>query len=110
MSKYAISRKGIESLEELKYTLSGTSEEIKMVSVSLLNFIGGLENGLGVYYKEILTLTRNVLASLQEAEEGITALTNTSIPNRINDIEYLISMGLGDEDDDPPQKVLKLTR
>ena len=57
-----------------------------------------------------MTLTRNVLASLQEAEEGITALTNISIPNQINNIEYLINMGLGDEDDDPPQKVLKLTR
>ena len=113
MAKYAISRKGIESLEELKDTLAGTSDDITMVSEALINVINGLENGLGVYYKEILELTRNVLLTLKEAKEGddgIDVMTNVLIPQQINRIEELINMGLGDEDDEPPQKKLVLRR
>ena len=110
MAKYAISRKGIEALEELKDTLAGTSEKITMISEDLINVINGLENELGVYYKEILVLTRNILVTIKESEEELSVLTNTSIPNKIKDIEDLINMGLGDEDDEPPQKKLVLRR
>ena len=113
MAKYAISRKGIEALEGLRDTLSGTSEEIAMFSEALINEINGLENGLGIYYKEILELTRNVLLTLKEAKEGddgIDVMTDVLIPQQINRIEELINMGLGDEDDEPPQKKLVLRR
>lgn len=109
MTKYAISRKGIEALEALKDTLTGTSEEITMVSEALVNVIGGL----GIYYKEVLDLARNVLLTLKEAKEGddgLDVMINVLIPGQINKIEELINMGLGDEDDEPPQKKLVLRR
>lgn len=113
MAKYAISRKGIESLEALRDTLARTSEEIALVSEALINFIAGLENGLGIYYKEMLELTRPVLATLKEAKEGddgLDVMTNILIPQQINRIEELINMGLGDEDDEPFRKKLVLRR
>lgn len=113
MAKYAISRKGIEALETLKDTLTGTSEEIIMVNEVLENVISGLENGLGIYYKEVRDLTRNVFLALKEAKEGddgLDVMTNALIPRQIDKIEELINMGLGDEDDEPPQKKLVLSR
>lgn len=113
MAVYAISPKGIAALEELKDSLTGASEEITMLSEALLNVINGLEGGLGIYYKEILELTRKVLVTLKTAKEGddgIDVLANVLIPGQINKIEELINMGLGDEDDEPPQKKLVLRR
>lgn len=111
MAKYAISRKGIEAFETLKDTLTGISEEIIMVNEGLENVISGLENGLGIYYKEVRDLTRNVFLTLKEAKEGddgLDVMTNILIPRQIDKIEELINMGLGDEDDEPPQKKLVL--
>lgn len=113
MAVYAISHKGITALEELKVSLTGASEEITMLSEVLLNVVDDLEDGLGIYYKEILELTRKVLLTLQTAKEGedsIDVLANVLIPGQINRIEELINMGLGDEDDEPPQKKLVLRR
>lgn len=113
MAKYAISRKGIEALETLKDTLIGTSEEIIMVNEVLENVISGLENGLGIYYKEVRDLTGNVFLTLKEAKEGddgLDVMANILIPQQIDKIEELINMGLGDEDDEPPQKKLVLSR
>lgn len=113
MAVYAISHKGIAALEELKDNLTGASEEITMLSEALMNVVNGLEGGLGIYYKEILELTRNVLLTLKTAKEGddgIDVLTNTLIPRQIERIEELINMGLGDEDDAPPVKKLVLKR
>lgn len=113
MAKYAISRKGIEALETLKDTLTGTLEEISMLSKALENVVSGLENGLGIYYKEVRDLTRNVLLILKEAkegEDGLYVLTNVLIPRQISEIEKWINMGFGDEDDEPSQKKLVLRR
>ena len=113
MAKYAISAKGIDALEALKNSLSGASDDITVLSGSLLSSINGLENGLGIYYKEILELTRKVLLILKEAKEGddgIDVLTNELIPRQIERIEELINMGLGDDDDTPPVKKLVLKR
>lgn len=113
MTQFAISRKGVESLESLRNSLAGASDKIIVLSEALLNSINGLESGLGIYYKEILELTRKVLAILKEAKEGADGtdvLINVLIPRQIELIEELINMGLGDNDDAPPVKKLVLKR
>ena len=109
MAVYAISHKGIAALEELRDSLTEASDEIVMLSEALINVVSNLENGLGIYYKEILEMTRTILLTLKTAKEGddgIDVLTNVLIPGQINKIEELINMGLGDDDDEPPQKKL----
>lgn len=42
----------------------------------------------------------------KEGDDGLDVMTNILIPQQIDKIEELINMGLGDEDDEPPQKKL----
>lgn len=46
----------------------------------------------------------------KEGDDGLDVMANILIPQQIDKIEELINMGLGDEDDEPPQKKLVLSR
>ena len=109
MSKYAISNKGIEALEQLKGNLISARNDIGIASEALFEYVSGLENGMGIYYKEILVLIKSILNTLalaSEGDDGIDALIKQFIPKHIRYIEEMIAMGLGDGE--PYQKVKKL--
>ena len=114
MARYAISEEGVDALRSLGTNLQGAMNDILVSSNSLFQTINGLEDGLGVYYEEILRLVQQVVHIIKDAkegEDGTDFLTQNYIPKLIGVIEQLYGLdGSSDEDDEPPQKVKVLRR
>ena len=113
MARFTISYSGIEALEELRSRLAGASEEMAELSDALFNYVSGMEDSLGIYYGDILRMLSKVTKALQQAKEGddgLDTLVNVRLPYQIAMIEELIREGLGEGDDEPPQKKLGRSR
>lgn len=114
MAKYAISEEGISSLERLSQDLKSASTNIDEECTKLYNIVEGLEDGLGVYYKELLELVRSALSTNRASKEEVEYLANKRIPQLKEIIFALMCNGMGegssDDDDVPPQKKLVLRR
>ena len=113
MAKYAISREGIDSLQALSSQLNNATSAIDDVSQTLYTSIQSIEEGLGVYEKDIYVLLREIITTNQRGKESVEQLTRFSIPKQILQIEKLLILcgdGSGDDPDEPPQKKLVLRR
>ena len=106
MARYAISPEGVAALQKLADDLSMAVNEIETDSSRMLNIINSLEPDLGIYYKEIMVLIREILKTLTDAIDGdgygIRYLVLKRIPSLITIMEEFIQMGLGSGDDEEP--------
>ena len=113
MAKYAISQEGLDSLDKLSNELTQVVTGIDDACRTLYTQIEGLESGLGVYEKDILSCIREVVAANQQGKEGVAHLVATAIPRQKAIIEEIMNMvggTSGDDEDQPPQKKLVLRR
>lgn len=114
MAKYAISTEGIASLEKLAQDLKTASNNIDEECAKLYGVVEGLEDGLGVYYKELLELIRSSLNANKASKEEVNYLANKRIPQLKEIIFTLLCNGIGDsssdDEDEPPVKKLVLKR
>lgn len=85
--KYAIAPEGIEALTQLSKDLREAAEDIDVQASSLVEKVNGVEDEIGVFYKDILVLTKEILVKNAEAKEMVDALANISIPKLISEIE-----------------------
>ena len=108
MAVYDISQEGIDNLNTLAGNLSLAVDDIGRSCEALYSYITLLEDGLGVYYQEILLTVEKVLLLVKKAregEDGIDALVGLRIPHLTSEMEeYMRLYGAGEED---PPKVLK---
>ena len=114
MAKYAVSPQGVDALHKLAADLTQAVDDVEISSSRLVEAIDSLEPDLGIYYKEILLIVREILSTLkefQDEEDGILYLIRKRIPHLIAVMEELIRMGLcSGEDEEPAEKVLVLKR
>lgn len=71
MAKYAINQEGAEALKALGKSILVTCNEIMAASERLQTFVTGMEDNLGIYGTEILTLIRQNKNSLLSNKEAI---------------------------------------
>ncbi len=112
MALYAVSKEGVDSLNRLSRSLIQTVNDIDAASNALYKQIEDLEDGLGIYEKDILICIRQVLVANRSGKESVTTLVTQEIPKRIQTIEELMYMfgDSSDDEDEPPQKKLVLRR
>lgn len=113
MAKYAISREGIESLQALAAELNNSTNSIDDASKTLYTAISALDEGLGVFQKDIYVLLKEVINTNNRGKESVEQLTKFSIPKQILQIERLLILcgdDSSDDPDEPPQKKLVLRR
>lgn len=113
MAKYAISREGIESLHALSGQLNSATSAIDDASQTLYASIQSIEEGLGVYEKDIYVLLKQIISTNQRGKESVEQLTRFSIPKQVLQIEKLLILcgdDSGEDPDEPPQKKLVLRR
>ena len=88
--KYAISKEGIESLNKLSTDLIEATEDIDNQAIALLEKVNGVEKEMGIFYKEVLMLSKEMLTCNKEAKEMVNTLARISIPKLISEIEMLM--------------------
>ena len=71
MAKYAINQEGAEALKALGKSILVTCNEIMAASERFQTFVTGMEDDLGIYGSEILTLIRQNKNSLLSNKEAI---------------------------------------
>ncbi len=113
MARYAISKEGLDSLDQLSNELIQVVTGIDDSCKTLYTKIEGLESDLGTYEKDILVCIREVVVANQRGKESVAHLVATAIPRQKAIIEEIMSMfggTSGDDEDQPPQKKLVLRR
>lgn len=116
MTKFAISKEGIESLEQLRFKLMQSVIEINDAVTALFESIESVGDSLGVFEKDLLECVKGTIGAVNQSREPISHLVATSIPQRILDIEELMALtgegdfGGGEDGDSPPRKKLVLKR
>lgn len=113
MAKFAISQEGLDSLDKLSNDLKQVVTGIEDACKTLYTKIEGIEDGLGVYNKDILICIRDVISINKAGTASIEYLTDISIPEhrrKIEEFMYFLGETSDDDADQPPQKKLVLRR
>ena len=114
MTRFAISREGIEGLEQLRLELMQAAIDVNDAATILYESIESIGDKLGVFEKELLECVKSAISAVEDSREPISRLVATSIPQRIMDIEELMALtgesGFDGDEDSPPRKRLVLKR
>ncbi len=97
MAKYAISKEGAESLNQLSNNLFINANNIVEANAHLEQVMGSLDDGLGIYGDEIIGIihrNRQILNNNREAIENLAM----QLKKQAREVEEMVAMELGDFD------------
>ena len=98
MTKFAISSEGSQAMETLSRQLEQNASEILMLSDDLMQkicSINGIENSLGIYYEEIVSLISENLKIIKDNRENLEYLGGKA-KKQAEWIMCMVQEGLGD--------------
>lgn len=93
MTKYGVSKEGINSLTQLATDIGSIGGEIEESGQALTAAIGAIDDGLGTYEDEIIDLVGSINAA-QEKGRGSAERLSGKISKMASDVEELVNAGL----------------
>ena len=94
MAKYAISKEGVEALNQLANDLLINANNILEMNQKLEQITSSLYDNLGIYGDEIISIIHQNRNTLNNNREDIISLAQR-VKKQASDVETLVSMGLG---------------
>lgn len=91
--KYGISQKGVDDLNKLASDMSSLNIDIQQAGSTLASAISSVEDGLGIYGSQILSMIAELNKSEQESREVVDLLTK-NVTSLANEVATLVSLGL----------------
>lgn len=92
MTKYGVSKEGIESLTQLATDISSIGDEIEASGQTLTAAIEAIGDGLGAYEDEIVDLVGSVNKAREKGRDSAERLSEM-ISKMASDIEELVNAG-----------------
>ena len=94
VAKYAISKEGVEALNQLANDLLINANNIVETNQKLEQITSSLYDNLGIYGDEIISIIHQNRNTLNNNREDIVSLAQR-VKKQATDVETLVSMGLG---------------
>lgn len=95
VAKYAISKEGVEALNQLANDLLINANNIVETNQKLEQITSSLYDNLGIYGDEIVSIVQQTKNALNNNKEEIIGLANR-VKKQASEIESLMSMGIGE--------------
>lgn len=92
MTKYGVSNEGVESLDQLAGDLDSLNEEIHEAGRKLSSRVSAVEEGLGIFDRQIINIVSKVNATQEAGNETVDQLS-ASVKKLASEVEALVSAG-----------------
>ncbi len=93
MTKYGISKEGVEALTQLASDIDSINEEIEESGLTLTTTVEAIGDDLGLYEDEIVDLVGDVNTAKEKGRDSAELLSG-KVSKMASDIEELVNAGL----------------
>ena len=93
MTRYGVSKEGVESLNQLASDLDSLNGEIHDAGRRLRSQVFSVEEGLGIFDRQILNIIAKVDATQEVGNEAVEQLS-ANVKKLASEVEALVSTGL----------------